>query len=526
MEINIANQLPSFCLLDRANGGVKVIFLELLMALSSLYCAILEWRLNVMRVSKENKVLISQADNYAGNFGKVLRSSAIFWVKNSRHLTTTISFSNYWKYKNFTDVTIVLNLRMMSGKLVSRQTISFDETMVCNYSPPKDFEGSVEVEAFSIKNIRIPYAAVMAVYESTGSISMVHSYARAYSQHEIEEKRTLSVGEESCWTLRDSAHITSFAVIHNGPTKQESQSVQLSIRNSEGKELATTVAFEALEPFETKIIEPKEHFQNLVEWLDGLPGNGRMSFNLSGGFTRMLCAVKKNDDSELQVTHSNFDYSSHSTDTITEGILRAYMRTPNVNSGTNQEIVVYPDTDTGEYNLIANEEIRKFSTGTIQRLIYNTSNGQLVEFSRKDNILPTRIVTALRLNSKKSKLPAECSMGVVHHTRPNKHFHWMIASLKFNSEICWVDFQEVYGGCPNDAELVFKLYSPNSTDVFIRNLKKQDLPNEHLFNLNEIFDDLPSTEDFLYLTCWSSYGGFMFFSTMNKNESITIEHSF
>ena len=111
-------------------------------------------------------------------------------------------------------------------------------------------------------------------------------------------------------------------------------------------------------------------------------------------------------------------------------------------------------------------------------------------------------------------------------TLPNKHFHWMIASLKFNSEICWVDFQEVYGGCPNDAELVFKLYSPNSTDVFIRNLKKQDLPNEHLFNLNEIFDDLPSTEDFLYLTCWSSYGGFMFFSTMNKNESITIEHSF
>ena len=76
----------------------------------------------------------------------------------------------------------------INGDLVNRQMISLDEKAVCNYSPPNDFEGSVEVEVFSIKNLRIPYAAVMAVYESTNSVSMVHSYARAYSQHEIEDK--------------------------------------------------------------------------------------------------------------------------------------------------------------------------------------------------------------------------------------------------------------------------------------------------------------------------------------------------
>jgi len=477
-------------------------------------------------MKNSSRIYINQADNYAGNFGEVLRSSAIFWVKNTVDLKTTISVSNYWEYKNFTDVNVVLNLRTMSGNLVSRQGINFDEGMVFNYTPPSDFEGSVEIEAFSIKNIRIPYAAVMAVYESPESVSMVHSYARAYSQHEIEDKRTLSVGEESCWTLRDSSNTTSFAVIHNGPTKQESQLVKLSIRNSQGNELVSIVEFEALEPFETKVIEPKEHFENIVDWLGGVPGNGRMSFNLSGGFTRMLCAVRKDDNSELQVTHSNFDYSSHSTDTITQGVLRAYMRTPNLNVGMNQEIVVYPDTDIGQYNLISNEETREFSTGDIQRLIFNSSMGQLVGFSRKDNILPSRIVTALRLNSKKSKLSAECSLGVVHHSRPSKHFHWMLASLEFNSDICWVDFEEVYGGCPADAEFVFKLYSPAIKDAFIKKFKRQDLPAENFFNLNEIYEKVPFTEDFLYLTCYSSYGGLMFFSTLKKNESITIEHAF
>jgi len=472
------------------------------------------------------KTFISQADNYAMNFGEVLRSSAIFWVKNTNQLSTVISFSNYWKFKNSNDVNVVINLRKINGDLVCRQIISFDEKTVCNYSPPNNFEGSVEVEVFSIKNMRIPYAAVMAVYESSKSVSMVHSYARAYSQHEIEDKRTLSNGEESCWTLRDSIDITSFAVLHNGPIKQKSQIARLAIRNSNGEELAIEVKFEAMKPFETKIIEPKKYFENIIEWLNGLPGNARMSFKLNGGFTRLLCGVKKVDDSELQVTHSNFDYSSHDTDTITQGILLAYMRTPNVNGSFNQEIVVYPDSDKGEYTSIVKTEKREFLTGDIHRLFFNSNQGQLIEFTRKDNILPTRIVTALRVNSKELIIPAECSLGVVHHNRPKKHFHWMIVSQKFNSQICWVDFQEVYGGCPEDADFVFKLYNAKSNDEVVRKFTKHNLPRANLIKLNKIFEDESLGEEFLYLTLWCSYGGLMFFSTMEKNGSITIEHSF
>ncbi|MBX9838388.1 MAG: hypothetical protein K2X69_08770, partial [Silvanigrellaceae bacterium] len=108
----------------------------------------------MIQIGQNKKLFISQADNYENKFGEVFRSSAIFWVKNSSQIHTTISFSNYWKYKNNIDVSILLNLRKLSGELIYRKNIDFEENFVCNYSPPEDFEGSVEIEAFSIKNMR------------------------------------------------------------------------------------------------------------------------------------------------------------------------------------------------------------------------------------------------------------------------------------------------------------------------------------------------------------------------------------
>lgn len=481
---------------------------------------------NMTTQAPNKRTLISQADNYAGNFGEVLRSSAIFWVKNDSHLRTTISFSNYWKYKNFTDVRVLLNLRNLKGKIVIRKVVDFDKSDVLNYLPPDNFEGSVEVEAFSIKNMRIPYAAIMAVYESSESISMVHSYARAYSQHEIEDGRTISNGEESCWTLRDDNRNSSFSVIHNGPNKQNSQKIKLSVRNWFGKEESTEVDLPELLPFETVIIQPKDYFQNLKVFLDGQAGNARISFKLNGGFSRMLCGVKSIDNSQLQVTHSNFDYSTHDTDTISDGILRAYMRTPNVLGRLKQEIVVYPDTNKGIYLSECEGDIKKFSTGEIHKLSFSNNEGRVIKFLREDNILPTRIVTALRLNTNENIIPAECSLGVVHHNRPKKNFHWMLVSGKFNSQICWVDFEEVYGGCPENAEFVFKLYNPNNKTEIVKSYIKLNLPSENVIRLSDIFDKNLIVDDFCYLSIWCSYGGLMIFSTIEKECSISIEHSF
>ena len=48
------------------------------------------------------KRVINQDDNYAAKFGAIFRSSAIFF--KPKNIKTTISFSNYWKFKNGLDV--------------------------------------------------------------------------------------------------------------------------------------------------------------------------------------------------------------------------------------------------------------------------------------------------------------------------------------------------------------------------------------------------------------------------------------
>jgi hypothetical protein len=237
-----------------------------------------------------------------------------------------------------------------------------------------------------------------------------------------------------------------------------------------GTEQYIEIELDELLPFQTIKIEPKKYFHNLINFLEGKPGNARLSFKLNGGFSRMLCGIKSNDNSQIQVTHSNFDYSVHDTDVIKQGILRAYMRTPNVKGNFQQEIVVYPDTNQGEYETECDGITKSFKTGEIHKLSFNSNDGKLVYFSRTDKILPTRIVTAVRLKSNNNIIPAECSLGIIHHKRPIKNFHWMLASIKYYSQICWVDYLAVYGGCPNDAKFVFKLYTENQDKELIVNL--------------------------------------------------------
>jgi hypothetical protein len=480
------------------------------------------------RSDNRESIYISQADNYAGKFGEVVRSSAIFWARHDAQVKTTISISNYWKYKNSIDACVLVNLRDLSGRLLDRARISFAESEVCNYCPPRDFHGSIEVEAFSARNLRIPYAAVMAIYECADSISMVHSYARAYSQHEIEDKRTICIGEESCWTVRETPAVTSFCAIHNGAGRTPDQRVRLGIRRTRGAERVTHFELPGLAPFQTVVIEPRLHFPDLVDWLQGEAGNARISFRLEGAFTRMLCGVHTVDWTQLQTTHSNFDYSIHQTDTLTQPDAAAYMLTPTIRvPGVRQEVVVYPDSCPGNYTMSGDGfQVRFHTTQTVEQT-FADNEGVRLEFRREDGLLPTRIITGLRLKPGGAVVPAECSTGVAHGRRPPKHFSWMVVSPGFDSAVCWVAFSDIYGACPADAKMVFKLYAPGAREAVTREMTYGQLPSGGWLRLKELFDGLESwSEAYGYLSVWSSYGGLEFSSTLRKKDSICIEHSF
>jgi len=314
-------------------------------------------------------IFINQKDNFTANFGDALRSSAIFYYRTGPGFRTTIAFMNYWKSKRNLEVAIVASLRTMAGKLVRRERLRFGDATVLNYSPSVDaatFEGSLEVESFCTENLVIPYSAIMAIYETTSGVTMVHSYARAYSRHEVEDGRCICVGEGSCWTLRDRPGVRSFGIFHNGPKQMPPQRIVLRVSGQSGRQQAE-LDLPALAPYQTVKVIPSEHLPHLASLLSGAPGQANLSFQLGEGFTRMLVGNEAVDGSDMQVTHSNFNYASHRTDVIEDPRACGYMYIPDAGI-SDKTVIIYPDTDSGRYEVTDGSTTTAFVTGEVVTL--------------------------------------------------------------------------------------------------------------------------------------------------------------
>ena len=470
---------------------------------------------------------ISQSDNYSAKFGYCLRSSSIFYVP-PQPVATSIIVSNYWSYKNNLKVFLLVNWRGMKGDLVRRDTVDFEERNTATLSPPSGFSGSCEVEAFSANDLRIPYSAIMGVYETKDSISMVHSYSRTYSQIEVEDGRTISEGHEGCWVLRDCEGIRSFAVFHNGSDMKCAQEISLAITNHSGITKMVQWIEEAMSPFETRTIYPSRQFPSLVEFLDGEEGTCSIDYKLNKSFTRLLLGWESADKSQLQVTHSNFDYSKHETDFVEIDKPIAYMSIPSVND-YDMRVIVYPDRSPGDYLIGSNgSEYRELPLTLANQ---PAESGDKLKFRKKDGKLPTRIVTAIQLRSQSDRnvIPCECSLGVVHALRPEKRFHWGVWSAQFNSRLLISSYSEIYGKIGNP-QIVIRFYGENTTDIAEHRVSWKEISEDNL-NASLPICDICSDERFKkdtfgYISVWSDYGGFFVFTTLAKHQSVSLEHAF
>jgi len=458
--------------------------------------------------------VINQEANYTADFGAIFRSSAIFYKPCG--VKATISFSNYWKFKNSLDVGVVATFRTMDGALVARRELKFEEGNVINIEVLEIEEGSVEIEAFSSKNLRIPYAAIMGIYETENSVSMVHSYGRNHSLIELEDDKAITEGRESCWTLRPSPNLRNRSVFHNGHIALEKQIGLFTVTKSDGNEKTIEFQIPRLEPFQTFVFEAEEIFPNLKDYLDGDIGWATVHFESRSGFTRLLVMWTDQITNEVQVTHSNFDYSSHQTNLV-ESTKPAYMALPSV-KGEVPDVIVYPKFSRGVYCVNGDSE---FSKG----IVVKTKESELA-FTRKDGDLPSRIVTAaIPKPSDNVTLPFECSLGVVHEKRPPKRFHWFLVSSELPTTIHLTHYEKIYPSEGN-IELVLRMYSAISKDVEEVLLSYDSLslvPKE--IALDSLFD-ISLLNGFGYLTIFSHYGGFWFYSSLQKKNSLTLEHSF
>ena len=426
----------------------------------------------------------------------------------------------------------------MCGRLIRRFELDFDGSSVLMLSPTSeeklDQGGSVELEAFAHKDIRIPYAAIMAIYETDSSISMVHSYSRTYSPWEIEENRTISDGHEGCWSLRDTSDVYSFAVLHNGIKEQTAQRVRLQVKNSSGETIVSEFSIPQLNPFETLIVKPVDHISGLASFLKNKPGSATIDFNLNGSFTRLLVGWHSISGNQLQVTHSNFNYAIHETDLIeTEHMQTAYMKLPC--TPFESQAVIYPDFSPGSYKVQSRDKNGALSNPVLLGSTRTALAGSALEFYRVDGILPSRIVTALERvsNLVDNTIPFECSLNVVHQKRPPKRFHWGLSHTTLPSILFIVAYPEVYGDPGYTCQLSVKCMLLDGViheEILnwdeIQEGGRASLLLTDIFPLISASERINNASEFCYITIYSAYGGFLMYTAILKGTSWTFEHTF
>ena len=482
--------------------------------------------------SIKNNYITSLKDNLTAKFGEVNRSSAIFWIAEGK-VRSVFSVSNYWKYKNNMSPHIYATWRTKDGLVKDKELLNFenrDVINICNQDKAL-VGGSVEIEAISDKDLRIPYAAVMAIYESINNISMVHSYSRILNNNELISTNTVN-GSEGCWVLKDNAYITSFAVFHNGPHKIDKFKAKIIIKNINEEEKYIDFTLDELKPYQTVYIIPKDLFNGLNEFLGGQYGSANINYKLGGAFTRMLIGWFSNEG-QLTVTHSNFNYSEHPTDYLDSETEKAYVVVPKTKeiSNTNKidQLVVYDGRANSTnifYKSSDNYELIKES----QKII-NCNDNDII-FESNKGPLPSRIVNGLVKQPVKSNVGFECSLGVINHIYNVKRFHWCLASFLYNSSIIATAYTELFGKIKDEEKLVFKLYSTTSIQSPVKTFKWHEISDEIQnggIKIEKLFsEEIEKTEfnKYFYISVFSEYGGFCFFTDLLKNNNRTLEHSF
>ena len=370
--------------------------------------------------------------NHTNKHGFHYRSSAQFYyvINKQEAISSSLILFNYFQIKN-NNRCDMRNFKRRKGKFIDRKHINFEDQNVLvidsEFWGIDNHLGSVEVEYFSLKNLVIPYAAVIGVYETQSGISYIHTYSRCYSCHEIETGFTVMESCESNWTIRDSNDIESFTILHNGFLKVDKQDIKIQITTETGRITEKAHKIDALNPYEIVEIVPQKIFEDLSGWLNEEQANCSIKFKINGAFTRTLVGNRTKSHTDMQVTHSNFAYNHHKTDFVDTH--EGYMPYPNFNVRDGQ-INIYPDMPTGKYFIsfdCLEEDKKNFLSGEYISYKINQEQNFNISLGKTNSELPSRIPIGFSGKSLKASdqiLPFEISLGIYSKVRPKKRFWW------------------------------------------------------------------------------------------------------
>lgn len=359
-----------------------------------------------------------------------LTSSTVFLAVCSvdGHVDTEVSLLNHFILKRgINGVVATVEFRDIKGDLVKTKKINMDEPRVYSIRASEHlsgaFLGSIYVYFNSDENLGVPFCAVVCSIKTQNSVCGVHTYGRRLEQNELGGSLDLNETVETGWTARDTNEVKSFAVLHGGHERL-TLDVQLEISNATNEKLLIERDC-VLEPYGTLIIVPQDLSDEVAPHLGNEKGHIKVYIDgLSGIFPRMLCgnfsassqtSVNLNEVSEMQFTHTNFDFSI--VEQPDSGSRFGYYNQPSVPAGYG---IIYPVETSKKITIGCNN----YSSNSMHHIEID-SMSQL-EVTAEDTNLPSRFVAAAVAKWAGATLESECSTGtfIEDYLRVPCSWHW------------------------------------------------------------------------------------------------------
>ena len=363
------------------------------------------------------------------------RASTVFPIYfTNQNSDLILSFVNYWKLKD--DIhPVSCNIRVFNADGTNLRRESFEVERLNNAISLRDFveettfEGMVELEIVSSKNIRFVFPAITAFFKYGDFYSAVHSVGRIKNADEV--KKTYQ-SHESNWTLKTDNGFTPFAHIFNGASQIDHPAPTIELRDSSNNIVASKELDKTLNaPYQSEMIL----FDKLFSKEDlAKSQHARVSVWATDVFPRLVVGNYNYDFDFLEVTHSypvidKQDFVPENKDLELKSFLP--MVKP---SELDLKVSLFPTNCESSYKGILLKENQEpepielntgYKTGApFQRQMPSDSNFECITFTG-DNI-PSRLNANYIYEVKNSKVPCstDIATGAKSWVYPKKFRHW------------------------------------------------------------------------------------------------------